>query len=143
MEKKISQNHYKFDLLRLCHLPLDQYAITGSGPLGIRNLREINDIDIIVSLELWELLITIYGIDEQNGIKKIIISPLITAFSEKSFSGSFNEKAPSIPQRLADAEIIEGLPFDSLKHTLYYKKLMKRPKDLKDVELIENWLEAQ
>jgi hypothetical protein len=139
----MQNNQKKFDLLRLLHLPLDQYAITASGPLGIRNLREIGDIDIIVSVKLWDSLASIYGIDEQNSIKKIMISPLISAFGEKSFPGPKDEKAPSIVQRLLDAEIIEGLPFESLKHVLYYKHLMKRPKDLKDIELIKNWLKTQ
>ena len=37
-------------------LPKNQFAISGSGPLSIRNLREANYIDLIVKEELWNEL---------------------------------------------------------------------------------------
>jgi hypothetical protein len=66
------QNHQKFKALKKWNLPIGKYAITGSGPLGIRNLREINDIDIIVTSELWDSLAERYGIIDKNGVKKIV-----------------------------------------------------------------------
>jgi len=35
------------------NLPDDQYAITSSGPLAIRGIREANDLDIIVTPKVW------------------------------------------------------------------------------------------
>ena len=40
---------------------------------------------------------------------------------------------------IAQAEIIEGLPFESLEHVIYFKGKAKRDKDLKDIFLIEEW----
>lgn len=51
--------------------------------------------------------------------------------------------APSIAERIAAAEMIDGLPFESLEHVLYYKRKMARDKDLKDVLAIEAWLKKQ
>jgi len=43
----IKNNQEKFLAVRDLKLPIKQYAITGSGPLGIRKLKKIDDIDII------------------------------------------------------------------------------------------------
>jgi len=40
------------DELKSLNLPKDKFAIFGSGPLAIRNMRENKDIDIIVNREL-------------------------------------------------------------------------------------------
>lgn len=43
-------------------------------------------------------------------------------------------------ERIAEAEIIEGLPFDSLENVLLYKRKQNRDKDLHDIQLIESHL---
>ncbi len=138
----LHHNQHKFLQLKNLNLPLGQYAITGSGPMGIRNLREIADIDIIVSDELWDRLAAQYGITDTNGVKKIVFPDgLIEAFCEGSFYMVTNDKnAPTIAERIAKAEIIEGLPFECLEYVLYYKRKMGRGKDLKDIQAIEAWL---
>lgn len=57
--------------LKKLNLPLGKYAIFGSGPLAIRGLRENNDIDIIVTDELWQNLTKKYKkfIVESNHIR--------------------------------------------------------------------------
>lgn len=49
IDEMVRNNQQKFLLVKQLKLPIDQYAITGSGALGIRNLREIGDVDIIVT----------------------------------------------------------------------------------------------
>lgn len=51
--------------------------------------------------------------------------------------------APTIADRIANAEIIEGLPFESLEHVLYYKRKMGREKDVRDVLIIEEWQKSK
>jgi hypothetical protein len=47
-------------------------------------------------------------------------------------------------QKLIDeAEIIDGLPFASLESVVTWKRMSAREKDLKDVEVIENFLKAK
>ncbi len=132
-------NEAKFELIRSYNLPLGHYAISGSGPMGIRGLRTIGDIDIIVSQTLWTQLAETYGISESNSVQKII-SPdgEIEFFCEESFP-SDSEK-PSVSEMIASADIIDGLSFVRLEHILYFKRKMARPKDLEDIALIEAWL---
>lgn len=133
------KNKEKFDHLRTFKLPLGQYAIISSGPLGIRNLREIQDIDLIVAPRLWDPLAAQFGIVEEEGIKKIRFpGDIVEAFSAGSFADN-PAGAPSLAERIAQAEIIEGLPFESLEHVLFFKRYWGREKDLKDIQLIEAW----
>ena len=63
---------------------------------------------------------------------------VVEALGEGSFYTEEKEKnAPTIAHRIASAERIEGLPFESLEHVLYYKRKMGREKDLQDIRLIE------
>lgn len=132
-------NKLKFNAIKSLHLPIDQYAITGSGALGIRNLKGIGDIDIIVTAELWDMLAIKHGITDENNVKKIVFpNGIVEAFGEQSFHDEKQERnTPSIKDRIASAEIIEELPFESLEHVLYYKRKMNREKDKQDIEIIE------
>jgi hypothetical protein len=109
-------NQGKFAAIKALNLPIDQYAITGSGSLGIRNLRAIGDIDIIVTPELWNILEKEYGITDENNVKKIVFSNrIVEALGEHSFYTEKKDRnAPTIKDRIAHAEVIEGLPFESL-----------------------------
>lgn len=131
----------KFDSIRKLNFEIGDYILTGSSPMGIRGLREINDVDIVVSNRLWEKLEKQYGSNDDNGNKKIIISEDIEVFGEASFYNfEKNENDPSIDERIEKADIIDGLAFESLEHVLYYKTKMGRPKDLKDIELIRQFI---
>lgn len=68
----IEKNTQKFALLKKYNLPLGEYAIGGSGPLGIRGIREINDIDILVSNSLRDILVKRYGMVDDGKVKKIV-----------------------------------------------------------------------
>ena len=134
-------NEEKFSALKKFHLPIDQYAITGSGPLGIRNLKKIGDIDLIVTPKLWAALAEKYGVTEANGMKKIVFpGGGIEAFSEDSAAASAEDQMPTMARRIQEAEIIDELPFDLMENVLRYKRQMAREKDLKDILLIEQWI---
>ncbi|KAF3361773.1 hypothetical protein PHSC3_001663 [Chlamydiales bacterium STE3] len=135
----IRKNRPKFAAIKALNLPVGQYAITGSGALGIRNLRTIGDIDIIVTSDLWNLLEKRYGVTDENNVKKIVFpGEIVEALGENSFYVEKKDKdAPTINARIANAEIIEELPFESLEHVLYYKRRMGREKDKQDIIMIE------
>ena len=138
-------NQAKFAVLKRMNLPIDQYAIIGSGPLGIRNLREIGDIDIIVTPELWASLAEKYGITDTGSVKKIIFpGGIIEAFWQESFySDPKDPRDPIMAERIAQADIIDGLPFDTLQNVSYYKIKGGRDKDLKDIFLIQRFLRSE
>lgn len=134
------ENQQKFDAIRKLNLPLGHYAITGSGALGIRNLRAIGDIDIVVTAELWTTLAAKYGVIEKNGVRLVQFPDgIVEAMSEGSFYLCEKDPlAPTIAERISQAEQIEGLPFETLAHVRYYKQKMGRDKDLKDISLIDS-----
>ncbi len=141
----LRKNRQKFAAVKKLNLPIGQYAITGSGALGIRNLREIGDIDIIVTADLWNVLAAKYGVTDEIGVKKIVFSDgIVEALGECSFDTEKQDPdAPTIADRIANAEIIEGLPFESIDHVLYYKRKMGREKDIRDVLIIEEWQKSK
>lgn len=132
----LKANQPKFDAIRALNLPIDEYAITGSGPLGIRGMRMIHDIDIIVTENLWDILAKQYAIVNEKGFDKIVFPDgIVEAFGFNSFYA--DENAPTISSRIEDAEVIDGLPFETLEDVLYFKRKMAREKDLKDIDLID------
>jgi len=124
------------------NLPSKEYVIIGSGPLAIRNIRETNDIDILVSNKLWNDLSKKYAIVEKNGFQFIHLSPNIEVHGKKSFPKTSGND-PSQEENIRNAEIIENHPFQCVKHFLYYKRKGTREKDVKDVKLLESWLKKQ
>jgi len=127
--------------VRDLNLPLGQYAITSSGPLGIREIREIGDIDLVVNDDLWDELASAYPIVEEQGVTKIRISQDIEVLNEGSFCEPRETGQPSIAEQIAQADIIDGLPFVGLRHVLYFKRKMNRAKDKRDIAALERLLD--
>lgn len=131
-------NRPKFDAIKALNLPLGQYSIGSSGAFGIRNLRSINDIDIIVTEKLWDILAKQYGITTDNGFNRIIFPDgIVEAISNSSFFEDRN--TPSIITRTANADIIDDLPFETLDDVIHFKQKMGREKDLSDILLIKSY----
>lgn len=139
IDEMVRKNQQKFSCLKQLNLPIDQYAITGSGALGVRHLKEIGDVDIIVTPALWDTLAKQYGTVVENNVKKIILSTgVVEALGEESYSNKEKDKdMPSVLDRIAQAEMIDQLPFESLEHVLYFKRKLGRDKDLNDIFTIE------
>jgi hypothetical protein len=100
---------------------------------------------IIVSEALWNKLASEYGVTDENGVKKIVFpgAPIEAFYQGSFYSEPFHDTAPTYASRIANAEIIDGLPFDTLETILYYKKKEGREKDLRDIEVIESWLKER
>jgi hypothetical protein len=130
-----SANRKLFDGLRTLGLPAGHYVITGSGPLGVRNVRQISDLDIIVSTSLWDELSAKYGVIEQNGLKRIMLPDGVTEALHEGLDTS-----ESIQERIEQAEIIDGLPFEPLERILRLKLRLARAKDLDDIIVLRNLL---
>ena len=97
----------------------------------------------MVNYNNYTTLITQYTALNQlkiNKNKKKIVIPnsFIEIFCDSSFYMQPKEKdEPNITLRIAQSEIIDNLPFESIKNTLYYKNKMGRDKDLNDIKIIE------
>ncbi len=122
-------------------LPVNEYIIAGSGPMGIRGIRDIKDLDLVVSDELWKRLAGKYEtVDGDLGTKKIIISDMIEVLGTLSLTYDESGLTPKVDELIEEAEFIEGHPYMSLSHTVFFKCKRRRKKDLDDVSLIYDWL---
>lgn len=114
-------------------LPESEYAIFGSGPLAIRGLKEANDLDIVVSNELFNTLAEKYGQKVPGKIE--IEGEDIEIFSSRDmiFGGE---------EVIKRAEKIDGFKFISLEDTISWKQKLGREKDLADIEIIKEYLDS-
>lgn len=120
--------------LRKLNLPRDKFAIFGSGPLGIRGLRRIKDLDLVVLPELWNELKQQYPVVKKELGESVNLSENIEAITALRFG--FN------PQRvIEEADIIDGIRCVNLKTIIEWKRKMGRKKDLEDIKLIKDYLE--
>lgn len=116
-------------------LPMGQYALFGSTPLGIRGLRDCHDIDIIVTEDLWNKF-------KNENWEIITVNDSVQKLSKDDveilknwYPGEWD-----IKKLIEEAEIIDGLPFVKLEEVLKWKKLFNREKDQKDIKIIEEFL---
>ena len=121
------------------NIPIDKFAITSSGSMGIRNIREIGDLDIIVYPEIWQDLSKKYKIVIENNINFIYIGN-IQVIGDKSIYA--NQKFGDIINQIDNADLINGHRYVQLKTVLEIKKQKNQPKDINDVKLIEEYFVA-
>lgn len=131
-------NNNLFQKVKELNLPAGKYALFGSAPIGIREIRKCRDIDIIVTEDLWD--------EYKNKNWKVKVMPYGSQylFNDKIElwkdwkPGEWDER-----KLIKEAEIIDGLPFVKLKEVIRWKKIKGRKKDLKDVEMIEKFLRTR
>ncbi|MCM8831952.1 MAG: hypothetical protein NC918_07165 [Candidatus Omnitrophica bacterium] len=115
------------DELRSLDLPTDEYAIFGSGPMAVRGIRRNNDINVVVSNEIWDRF------SEENTGNKIKIGHIEICCDWK----------PYFPDNLvliSNSEMIGDFRYVKLPRVLEWKKQSKRRKDREDVLLIKEYL---
>ncbi len=132
-------NDAKFDEVRALNLPIGRYAITSSGPLGIRDIRQIGDIDLIVDDGLWEILSARFGTVTEDDVAKIRIGEDIEILGAGSFLTTKLD-GPTVDVQLAASEVHDGLSFVSLEHILWFKEHMMRDKHQADIAVLKRLL---
>ena len=128
------------DIKRL-EFPQGQYIIVGSGPLVVRGIRETNDIDIVVSPELfekckqdwWEQLPRTYP----DKIGQIYLRHGYVELFLDVNCADFNPTREELVQR---ADIIEEIAFASLEDMIKLKQSYNKPKHWEDIKRIEKYL---
>ena len=134
------KNLIYFDELKKLDLPKDEFAIYGTAPLAIRGLKgKIDDIDIVVKKRLWDELKLKYPVNikdfENEKREFIVIGNIEICYSMVAFTIN-SEKV------IDRADIINGYRFVNLEDTKFWKSYLSREKDLKDIELIDNFLKT-
>jgi hypothetical protein len=118
--------------LKKWELPADKYVIYGSGPLAVRGIREMNDMDVIVKDDLYQELKEKLGEKEEG---KIIIHN-----GEIEIYPTWNALAEDADGMIDRAEIIQGFKFATLEDIMNWKRSMGRSKDKEDIESIKEFL---
>ena len=111
-------------------LPKNQFAIFGSGHLSIRNLREANDIDLIVKEQLWNELSRNYSVMGERLIK----------IGETEIYKDWKPWFDDVNLLIDSADIFNGYRFVKLEYLLKWKKEMNREKDKVDIKIIQDFL---
>ena len=126
--------------LNKLELPSDQYAITSSGALAIRDIREAQDLDIIVTEKLWNELIQKYPVKTGEDCDSIYIGDI-------QIMGNFQTKSKkekySVSKQIKTADIIDGKKYVNLNIIKFYKQQSGRSKDLKDIKMIDDYLKEK
>jgi hypothetical protein len=118
------------------NLPIDQYAITSSGPMAAHGIREANDLDIILTPTLYERLKTKYKVGTSKYGEYMEINEHVQGIGE--FLPEYQQR--SNVDQIKDADILFDHPFIKLEDVIAFKKMLGREKDMKDIALIEDFL---
>jgi hypothetical protein len=129
-----------FEEVKKLNLPMEEYVVVGSGPMVAREIRDFKDIDILVSEKLYdELIKSGWEIVEVEGVggKFKVLKKDIFEVNTTLWHGDYK---PDNKNLINQAEIICGVPFLQIEELIKFKTALGREKDLKDIELINNYL---
>lgn len=119
------------------NLPKGSYVVFGSCPMAAAGIREANDIDLLVSEEIFKQLQKAGWRTKNKGPKdNLLVKNVFEAHPKWDFS-SYN---PTLTQLLLTANFIDEIPFAALEEVQKWKAAFGRPKDLKDIKLIDKYL---
>ncbi|HAZ16470.1 MAG: hypothetical protein A3H59_00565 [Candidatus Jacksonbacteria bacterium RIFCSPLOWO2_02_FULL_43_9] len=124
-----------FQKVKEMQLPVGKYALFGSAPLAIRGIRECRDIDMIVSKDVWE--------EYKHKGWEMAVAPHGSEYLLRDEIEMWKDWYPGewdVSDLIAKAEIIDGLPCVILDTVIEWKKLKGRDQDIRDIELIEEFL---
>jgi predicted nucleotidyltransferase len=124
-----------FDRVKSLNLPVGDFAIFGSGPLIVRGIIPAsNDLDIICRGQAWK---RVTAIGELEYLSKYDVTVVTMCDGRLTFGTKWAIGEFDIDELIDGAEEIDGLPFVRLEHVTNYKKISKRPKDLRHIEALK------
>lgn len=118
---------------RALNLPQGSYIVFGSCPLALAGIRETDDIDLLISESLYTVLLQKgwYAELGRNGDKPLR-KDIFDAHTNWHI-GSYN---PTLSELLTAATTVDGVSFASLDAVKAWKSILRRPKDLTDINSI-------
>ena len=126
-----------FKKLKELNFPLGEYVVVGSGALAARNLREANDLDIVVTKKLFSRL---HSSGEYQEVEKHGMIFLSANDVEIIPQLDWEAYQTVVEEAIKTADIINGFPFLNIPETIKFKTALGREKDFRDVEILKNFL---
>lgn len=128
-----------FERVKKFNLPIGQYAVFGSALLDVWGIRKATDLDIIVTLELYDQLKKDGWQEKQaHGFAILIKDDVnITTVQDKPTDGDY---CPDRYQLIKEAVLIKGIPFVRIEEVIVCKRAYNRQKDRDDIAAIENYI---
>lgn len=119
--------------LEKLNLPKDKFVVFGSAVLAAHGIRGARDLDLVVTRDLFDKLTEKFPLDNlEDGSPRILIDE-IEIMRDPGFGFDTEEW-------IKNADVIDGVRFVRLEDLMEWKKKMGREKDLKDIKLIEDYL---
>jgi hypothetical protein len=107
--------------------------------MDVLGLRQADDIDLCISRTLFDELVS----DDRWSLETKQGQPYVRRGDcEAWLAWDANDVTPNFEELMADGNTIGGYHFVALKRLLRWKQTMRRPKDLPDIKLIEEYLES-
>jgi hypothetical protein len=119
-------------------LPEGHYMVTGSAILQLLGIRPAQDIDLLVSPQLFIELREKRGWHVHPKYATSLDNADNTGGAKQSLD--FMKQNYTLKEALPLAYWHKGIPFMSLKMLLDAKTQLERKKDLKDIQLIQEYL---
>jgi nucleoside 2-deoxyribosyltransferase len=123
------------EILKL-NLPLGEYAVFGSGPMAVHGIRKARDIDLIVTSDLYKKLAQSGWKEDGDNEHRHLEMGNVEAYS----NWELDDYHPNIQKIINEAEIINGIALVRLTEVAKWKTTRGMEKDLRDVQLIQNYL---
>ena len=130
-----------FKRIEKFNLPYGQYAVFGSALLDVWGLRKANDLDIIVTPELYQKLKG-DGWQEQQGHGFTFLIKEDANVSTVQAKATDGDYFPDRLQLIKEAVEINGFPFVRAEEVIACKTAYGREKDLKDIKLLTDYLKS-
>lgn len=119
------------------NFPDGQYVVVGSGVLDVLGIRTSGDIDIAVTKDLFNKLRESGEWREEEKYGKIFLKKegfdIIPQLNWENYNTTTEEA-------IASALVIEDIPFMNLDELIKFKTALGREKDIRDIELIKEYL---
>lgn len=115
-------------------LPEGSYIVFGSCPMAAVGIRKAGDIDLLVTAKVFEQLRKRGWKIVDKGPKD---KPLAWDMYEAHKNWDFSSYKPTLKQLLKKPLMIDGVPFANLDEVRKWKIASGRPKDRKDIDLID------
>ena len=112
------------EALEKLNLPKSEFIILSGGSLLMRGLREVSaDLDLCATKKLAEQIDLYNAPKDDKGF--------FTPFENCQMMDDFDK---------FEYDVVDGYNCESLESILAFKKSKMRPKDIKDIEVIEEYL---